>query len=72
MLSPTWKLGARPFRREILQLFLSKRNRFGFETKITVRIAKRRLHVSEVRISYWVRTFEGGRPRLILSTPNTR
>ncbi len=36
-------------------------NRFGFEPKITVKIAKRRLRIYEVGISYWGRTYEEGK-----------
>ena len=36
-------------------------NRFGFEPEITVKIAKRRLRIYEVGISYWGRTYEEGK-----------
>ena len=36
-------------------------DRFGFEPEITVKIAKRRLRVYEVGISYWGRTYEEGK-----------
>ncbi len=48
------------FRREILQAIPIEENRFGFEPEITVKIAKRRLRVYEVGISYWGRTYEEG------------
>ena len=62
------------FRREILQSIPIEEDRFGFEPEITVKIAKRRLRVYEVGISYWGRTYEEGkkitlarrRPRPIL------
>jgi glycosyltransferase involved in cell wall biosynthesis len=49
------------FRREILQSIPLQENRFGFEPEITVKIAKRRLRVYEVGISYWGRTYEEGK-----------
>ena len=44
---------SRPFRIE--------ENRFGFEPEITVKVAKRRLRIYEVGISYWGRTYEEGK-----------
>jgi len=49
------------FRREILQAIPLEEDRFGFEPEITVKIAKRRLRVYEVGISYWGRTYEEGK-----------
>lgn len=49
------------FRREILQAIPIAEDRFGFEPEITVKIAKRRLRVYEVGISYWGRTYEEGK-----------
>jgi len=49
------------FRREIIQAIPIQENRFGFEPEITVKIAKRRLRVYEVGISYWGRTYEEGK-----------
>jgi glycosyltransferase involved in cell wall biosynthesis len=49
------------FRRGILQSIPIEENRFGFEPEITVKIAKRRLRVYEVGISYWGRTYEEGK-----------
>ena len=49
------------FRREILQSIPIEENRFGFEPEITVKIAKRRLRVYEIGISYWGRTYEEGK-----------
>ena len=49
------------FRREILQSIAIEEDRFGFEPEITVKIAKRRLRVYEVGISYWGRTYEEGK-----------
>jgi len=49
------------FRREVIQSIPMKENRFGFEPEITVKIAKRRLRIFEVGISYWGRTYEEGK-----------
>ena len=49
------------FRRDVLQSIQLEENRFGFEPEITVKIAKRRLRIYEVGISYWGRTYEEGK-----------
>jgi glycosyltransferase involved in cell wall biosynthesis len=49
------------FRREVIQAIPLEENRFGFEPEVTVKIAKRRLRVYEVGISYWGRTYEEGK-----------
>ena len=49
------------FRREIIQAIPIEEERFGFEPEITVKIAKRRLRIYEVGISYWGRTYEEGK-----------
>jgi glycosyltransferase involved in cell wall biosynthesis len=49
------------FRREIIQSIPIEENRFGFEPEITVKLAKRRLRIFEVGISYWGRTYEEGK-----------
>jgi len=49
------------FRREVIQSIPTEENRFGFEPEITVKIAKRRLRIYEVGISYWGRTYEEGK-----------
>jgi len=49
------------FRREIVQSIPIEENRFGFEPEITVKVAKRRLRIYEVGISYWGRTYEEGK-----------
>ena len=49
------------FRREIIQSIPTHEDRFGFEPEITVKIAKRRLRIYEVGISYWGRTYEEGK-----------
>ena len=49
------------FRREVIQSIPIEENRFGFEPEITVKIAKRKLRIYEVGISYWGRTYEEGK-----------
>jgi glycosyltransferase involved in cell wall biosynthesis len=49
------------FRREVIQSIPIQENRFGFEPEITVKVAKRRLRIYEVGISYWGRTYEEGK-----------
>src|SRR5256885_9558466 len=49
------------FRREVIQSIPIKEDRFGFEPEITVKIAKRKLRIYEVGISYWGRTYEEGK-----------
>jgi glycosyltransferase involved in cell wall biosynthesis len=49
------------FRREVIQSIPIDENRFGFEPEITVKVAKRRLRIYEVGISYWGRTYEEGK-----------
>jgi glycosyltransferase involved in cell wall biosynthesis len=49
------------FRREVIQAIPLKEDRFGFEPEVTVKIARRRLRIYEVGISYWGRTYEEGK-----------
>jgi len=49
------------FRREVIQSIPIEEQRFGFEPEITVKVAKRRLRIYEVGISYWGRTYEEGK-----------
>jgi glycosyltransferase involved in cell wall biosynthesis len=49
------------FRREVIQSIVIEENRFGFEPEITVKVARRRLRIYEVGISYWGRTYEEGK-----------
>ena len=49
------------FRREVIQSIHLEEQRFGFEPEVTVKIAKRRLRVYEVGISYSGRTYEEGK-----------
>jgi glycosyltransferase involved in cell wall biosynthesis len=49
------------FRREAIQSIPLEEDRFGFEPEVTVKIAKRRLRIYEVGISYSGRTYEEGK-----------
>jgi glycosyltransferase involved in cell wall biosynthesis len=49
------------FRADILKSIPLRSNRFGFEPEITARIARRRLRIFEVGISYNGRTYEEGK-----------
>jgi glycosyltransferase involved in cell wall biosynthesis len=49
------------FRTEVLQSIEIEEDRFGFEPEITAKIAKRRLRVYEVGISYSGRTYDEGK-----------
>jgi len=49
------------FRRDVIQSIQLEEDRFGFEPEVTVKIAKRRLRVYEVGISYSGRTYEEGK-----------
>ena len=49
------------FRREIIQSIPLEEDRFGFEPEVTVKVAKRRLRVYEVGVSYSGRTYAEGK-----------
>ena len=49
------------FRREILQNFNLASNRFGFEPEFTAKIAKAKLKIYELPISYYGRTYDDGK-----------
>ncbi len=49
------------FRREIIQSIPIEENRFGFEPEITVKVAKRRLRIYEIGVSYNGRTYKEGK-----------
>ena len=49
------------FRREVLGKIIIEENRFGFEPEITAKIAKLRVPLYEVSISYYGRTYEEGK-----------
>jgi putative flippase GtrA len=49
------------FRREVLQSFTLKERRFGFEPEVVAAIARARVRVVEMGISYFGRTYEEGK-----------
>ena len=49
------------FRRDILQEITIQEDRFGFEPEITAKIARLKLRLYEVSISYYGRTYEEGK-----------
>ncbi len=53
--------GYKVFRREIIQRIEIEENRFGFEPEITAKVAKLRVRIYEVPISYYGRTYAEGK-----------
>ena len=49
------------FKKDALTGIELKENRFGFEPEITAKIAKKRLKIYEVPISYYGRTYDEGK-----------
>jgi glycosyltransferase involved in cell wall biosynthesis len=49
------------FRREIIQGIKIEENRFGFEPEITAKVAKLKVRIYEVAISYYGRTYAEGK-----------
>ena len=49
------------FRREIIQQIKIEENRFGFEPEITAKVAKLKVRIYEVAISYYGRTYAEGK-----------
>ncbi len=49
------------FRRDLIQSIDIKENRFGFEPEITAKIARRRVRIYEIGISYYGRTYDEGK-----------
>ncbi|MBU5637908.1 glycosyltransferase family 2 protein [Geomonas sp. Red69] len=49
------------FRREVLQGITIEENRFGFEPEITAKVAKQKVRIYEVGISYSGRTYQEGK-----------
>jgi glycosyltransferase involved in cell wall biosynthesis len=49
------------FRREIIQQIKIEENRFGFEPEITAKVAKLKVRIYEVSISYYGRTYAEGK-----------
>lgn len=53
--------GYKAFKREVIQGIKIHESRFGFEPEITAKVAKLRVPVYEVSISYFGRTYEEGK-----------
>ena len=53
--------GYKTFRREIIQKIQIQENRFGFEPEITAKVAKAKVRIYEVGISYAGRTYAEGK-----------
>ena len=53
--------GFKVFRRDVIQSIKIEQNRFGFEPEVTVKIARMKLRIYEVGISYHGRTYEEGK-----------
>lgn len=53
--------GYKAFRREVIQAIPIEENRFGFEPEITAKIAKTKVRIYEVGISYEGRTYAEGK-----------
>jgi len=49
------------FRRDVIQAMELKQNRFGFEPEITAKIARKKLRVFEIPVSYNGRTYAEGK-----------
>ena len=49
------------FRREIIQKIQIQENRFGFEPEITAKVARLKVRIYEVAISYYGRTYAEGK-----------
>lgn len=49
------------FKREIIQSIDIKESRFGFEPEITAKVARKKVRIYEVGISYYGRTYEEGK-----------
>ncbi|HWK89335.1 MAG TPA: glycosyltransferase family 2 protein [Longimicrobium sp.] len=49
------------FRREVIQAIPLEENRFGFEPEITAKLARRKVRIFEVGISYYGRTYAEGK-----------
>jgi glycosyltransferase involved in cell wall biosynthesis len=49
------------FRLEVIQALILEQDRFGFEPEVTVKIARMKLRIYEVGISYAGRTYEEGK-----------
>ncbi|NLG35109.1 MAG: glycosyltransferase family 2 protein [Lentisphaerae bacterium] len=49
------------FKREVIQSLPLKENRFGFEVEVTAKVARRKLKIYEVPISYYGRDYSEGK-----------
>jgi len=49
------------FRREVIQKIIIEENRFGFEPEITAKVARLKLRIYEVAVSYYGRTYAEGK-----------
>ena len=49
------------FKKEVIKNITIEENRFGFEPEITAKIAKLRVRIYEVPISYYGRNYEEGK-----------
>jgi len=55
------EVGYKLFRKEVLDKIEIKSDRFNFEPEITAKIAKQKIRIFEVPISYDGRTYEEGK-----------
>ena len=53
--------GYKAFRREVIQNLNLKENRFGFEPEVVAKVARRKVRVFEVSVSYRGRTYTDGK-----------
>jgi glycosyltransferase involved in cell wall biosynthesis len=53
--------GYKAFRKEVIKEIEIKENSFGIEPEITAKVAKKKLRIYEVPISYYGRTYEEGK-----------
>lgn len=53
--------GYKAFRREVIQNLNLKENRFGFEPEVVAKVARRKVRVFEVSVSYSGRTYTEGK-----------
>ena len=53
--------GYKVFKKEVLNQIKLKSNRFGFEPEFTIKIAKKKVRVYEVPISYYGRDYSEGK-----------
>jgi hypothetical protein len=49
------------FRREVIQSIDLREDRFGFEPEVTAKLARKRVRIYEVGVSYAGRTYEEGK-----------